>query len=409
MWTRRAMLAGTAGLLALPRWASASTSKRLVLVLASGGWDVTYALDPKLGLPSVEGPEVDEDPSDPLDREAIRTFSGIPIVTNARRRPAVSAFFEAYGRRTTVVNGVYTASLSHEAALVRALTGTSDVSAPDLAAIAGQGGDHPLASVDLSGQAFFGPYASRCGRLGHGGQLKLLLERRGFVAPEGAEFQYPTWTPNDADRAAMAAYLARRTGTSAVDLALRESRIRAARIREELPSAVQDLVVGEGARLISDGKTAVDLLQAGICRSVSIDSRAHWDTHADNAQQHVAWQSLFTGLTRLVDGLVDRGMLEDTVVVVLSEMTRTPVRNREAGKDHWPTTSALVVGGGLDGGRVLGGTTDRLDATPVDLRTGQRDSRGEILRYDHLVAGLLEVLDVDPAAHLPGVVPLGNL
>ena len=37
--------------------------------------------------------------------------------------------------------------------------------------------------------------------------------------------------------------------------------------------------------------------------------------------------------------------------------------------------------------------------------TGEVDPAGEVLRYDHLVAGLLEAVDVDPAVQLPGVQP----
>ena len=98
----------------------------------------------------------------------------------------------------------------------------------------------------------------------------------------------------------------------------------------------------------------------------------------------------------MLDGLQGEGLLGSTTVLVLSELARTPGRNADGGKDHWPWTSALVLGGGLPGGRVLGGTDDALQSVPVDLHTGQPDPSGTWLEPAHLLAGVAETLDVDP-------------
>lgn len=414
MRTRRSVLLGAAGLMALPALARVgSPGKRLIVVLAAGGWDVTYCLDPKLGRAGVDGPELDEDPHDPDDREAVRTFADLPVVVNDRKRAAVTAFFEAHAAQTVVVNGIFTAAVSHEAGLVRLLTGTGDLQAPDLGAVVGRrlGEDLPLGYVDLSGYAMPGPYTTTTGRLGRGGQLKLLLEPHRLQAPAGAGFTYPTWSPSPSDRQALEAYLHGRDALS-LDPAARpllddllESRLRARRLREQVTGRLDALRVGDAGTLSSDGKTAVELLRAGACQAVLLESREHWDTHDTNAQQHRSWSGLFHGLKQLIDGLQRHALLDDTLVVVLSEMTRTPVRNAHAGKDHWPCTSALVIGGGVRGGRVLGGTDDALHAQPVDLDSGVVHPAGGLLRYDNLAAGLLELLDIDPAAYI-GARPL---
>ena len=60
----------------------------------------------------------------------------------------------------------------------------------------------------------------------------------------------------------------------------------------------------------------------------------------------------------LLDDLVDRGLLEETLVVVLSEMGRTPKINSRAGRDHWVGTyPALFAGGGTIPGAVHGRLT----------------------------------------------------
>lgn len=405
--TRRTLLASTAALLASPA-SLAATDRRLIVLLASGGWDVTYAFDPKLGRPGVDGPELDEDPDDPDDREAVATLHGIPVVVNDRKRPAVRRFFEQHGHRTVVANGIYMASLSHEAALVRILTGTGDESRPDVLALAGDrwGKGLPLDYVDLSGHASFGDLAVRGGRLGKSRQLRGLVDPSArFRAPAGAGFDYPTTEVSRADLSALDRFVTNRAAMvpsqfGSVD-ALLESRERASRLRERAGPVLAGLSWGEQTNLASDAVAAVDLLQRNVCRAVLLDSRQHWDTHDGNHQQHHSFQQTFHALTGLVQRLENRGMIESTLVVVLSEMTRTPVRNAHQGKDHWPHTSALLIGGGLQGGRVIGGTDDGLHARSVDLDTGELDPSGTVPRYDHLLAGILEHMDVDPRAHIP--------
>jgi hypothetical protein len=68
-----------------------------------------------------------------------------------------------------------------------------------------------------------------------------------------------------------------------------------------------------------------------------------------------------------------------------------------------------VIGGGLSGGRVLGGTDAMLQAHPVDLATGQVDEGGVALQYGNLAAGLLAVAGVDPTAYLANSEPLHAL
>jgi uncharacterized protein (DUF1501 family) len=93
----------------------------------------------------------------------------------------------------------------------------------------------------------------------------------------------------------------------------------------------------------------------------------------------------------------------------VSEMGRTPLLNATGGKDHWPVTSALLLGGGVPGGRVLGGTTDLLAARSVDLATGMPAQGGKQLQYSNFAAGLLAAVGVDPAVYLPNAEPLHAL
>jgi hypothetical protein len=85
----------------------------------------------------------------------------------------------------------------------------------------------------------------------------------------------------------------------------------------------------------------------------------NWDWHRDlfpEARRTLPLLDL--GLSALLEDLGERGLLEDVAVVVWGEFGRTPKINANGGRDHWPrVASALVAGGGLRCGQVLGSTT----------------------------------------------------
>ncbi|MBX7169053.1 MAG: DUF1501 domain-containing protein [Pirellulales bacterium] len=70
-------------------------------------------------------------------------------------------------------------------------------------------------------------------------------------------------------------------------------------------------------------------------------------------------------LSALIADLWDRGLHEDTLLIVMSEFGRSPRLNADAGRDHWPAAqSILLAGAGVSGGAVHG-ATDRHAAHPV--------------------------------------------
>jgi hypothetical protein len=72
------------------------------------------------------------------------------------------------------------------------------------------------------------------------------------------------------------------------------------------------------------------------------------------------------GLSALVADLAQRGMLDETLIVMTGEFGRTPRINNMAGRDHWPQTfSVVLAGGGVRGGLVLG-TSDDEGAFPKE-------------------------------------------
>ena len=71
-------------------------------------------------------------------------------------------------------------------------------------------------------------------------------------------------------------------------------------------------------------------------------------------------------LASLVQDLAESGLLDKTLVVMLSEFGRTPKINDDAGRDHWASVfSGFIAGGGVKGGTVIG-SSDEDGAHPKD-------------------------------------------
>ncbi len=108
------------------------------------------------------------------------------------------------------------------------------------------------------------------------------------------------------------------------------------------------------------------LIEGGV-RFVTVTDGG-WDTHQDNfkAMRTRLLPRLDGAVSGLVQDLSDRGMLDRTLVVVLSDFGRTPKVNPSAGRDHWSTAGvALLAGGGLRSGIAVG-QTDALAEQPVE-------------------------------------------
>ena len=98
------------------------------------------------------------------------------------------------------------------------------------------------------------------------------------------------------------------------------------------------------------------LLEAGVTY-VKV-SHSNYDTHHENFDFHIEQLGEFDRpFAALLDDLGDRGMLDSTLVVVMSEMGRTPRINSNYGRDHWSKAwSVALAGCGIKGGALIGKT-----------------------------------------------------
>jgi hypothetical protein len=116
-------------------------------------------------------------------------------------------------------------------------------------------------------------------------------------------------------------------------------------------------------RLVEQGVTYVE---------VALDG---WDTHANNFETlaNRLLPELDKGMSALVSDLAHRNRLDTTTIVWMGEFGRTPRINQNAGRDHWPRSWSVVVGGGgMKSGQAIG-TTDKDGIDIVDHPIGVMD------------------------------------
>jgi uncharacterized protein (DUF1501 family) len=87
-------------------------------------------------------------------------------------------------------------------------------------------------------------------------------------------------------------------------------------------------------------------------------THSNYDTHHENFDFHIEQLGEFDRTyATLLDDLAQRGMLDSTLVIVMSEFGRTPNINRTMGRDHWSRAwSVALAGCGIRGGAVVGRT-----------------------------------------------------
>ena len=410
---RRALLGGAAAgcaLMGLPQRlararAPAAGELNFLFVFNTGGWDPT-----RVFATVFDNSDVDMEPdSEPGE------VGGIAFVDHPER-PAVRRFFEANASRALVVNGVQVRSIAHDICTMLALTGGTTGQTPDWATLIAQAdASRPtLPHLVLGGPSFPGDLGALVARSGQNGQLEALLSGDvldysdlpvgGLTGPAesivDAYLQRRSRARADAARSARAAGLA---GT--FDEALEKS------LGLKDYRYVMDFTGGVG--LGDQAAVAIDALSLGLSRCVSLGGGDNWDTHAGNDDgQSPLWEGLFSGLTELMErldaapGRAASRLSDETVVVVLSEMGRTPQLNATLGKDHWPFTSAMILGPGITGGRVVGAFDDSYYGALVDPGSAEISGDGKILSVESLGGALLALADIDPLEHISGVDPL---
>jgi len=171
---------------------------------------------------------------------------------------------------------------------------------------------------------------------------------------------------------------------------------------------------GEPQKLRTPAEAAAALSE-GVTRCATISPAINWDTHSDNALQSGFFETMFAGLGDLMNllastpGEVAPLLVDETVVVVMSEMGRTPRLNASQGRDHWPYTSVMMVGPGIAGSRMIGGFDGRYHGLRIDPGTGESNPSGNLLTAGVVGATLVQLAGGDHGRLVPGQEPIAGL
>lgn len=120
-------------------------------------------------------------------------------------------------------------------------------------------------------------------------------------------------------------------------------------------------------RLVEAGVPYVQLNYSRHVEAINPGYEFGWDTHIYNFEllQDQHCPVLDRAFSALLDDLYDRGLIEDTLVVMMGEFGRTPRISARAARDHWPPCYfSIWAGGGVEPGRVIG-ASDKLGEYPV--------------------------------------------
>jgi uncharacterized protein (DUF1501 family) len=161
-------------------------------------------------------------------------------------------------------------------------------------------------------------------------------------------------------------------------------------VRTALDLNKEDAKTRDRYKGVENFLTARRLIEAGVgFVTLSIGG---WDTHSNNfTTLKKQLPRVDQAIANLIGDLHDRGLADDVVTVMWGEFGRTPKVNNSAGRDHWsPVMSALVAGGGLKMGQVVGASTAK----------GERP-KDRPYPVPQVMSTLYRAIGIDPALTFP--------
>jgi hypothetical protein len=203
----------------------------------------------------------------------------------------------------------------------------------------------------------------------------------------------------DDERAKLAAAQYGRNQDQAFDL-LTSSRLRSAfDLNQEDPKTVDRYgrtLFGQSTliarRLVEQGVKFVNVTWDLFWGPVNVDYDA-WDTHRNNFAilKNNKLPGFDQTFSALLEDLQERGLLDSTLILVMSEMGRTPRINGAAGRDHWTNCySHLLAGAGIRGGTVYGAS----DSQAAYVQNNP-------VRPADICATVYHCLGIDPESRIP--------
>ncbi len=347
---------------------------------ARGGWDQTMFMDPK-GQVDPDNP-VNQFPED--DIADIGRLRLAPFIVDRHRD-----FFEAHHDEMVVVHGYDVGVLAHASARRYTWTGTLRHTHPTIGALiaAARGPGMPLAYLTHGGTT---PTAGVVDKV-RASEMSTVREMTEYNTADvrGRPQYYEDYEQKMLEEA-IKARMERRLDSHALPREKRDvARLQTVYAGQELiDKKASELPEANDLRDIDNplerqATLAMASYQAGltVCGSLYLDG---FDSHDGNdGTQRTKLDTLVEGLSGIVDEAARRG-IEDYYLIVMSDFGRSPGYNAGNGKGHYPIASMMVISPNVDGNRVVGETSQRLEPQPVDPDSLEVDTEGIQLRPEHV-------------------------
>lgn len=354
---------------------------------AAGGWDTTYLMDPK-GIDGIN-----------------RLYKEGDILTHGAHRFAPTAehkdgglsnedFFQEFGHELLVFNGLDYSVNNHAPCSRYMATGKLDSLAwPTFAALvaACQGPDCPLSFLTFGNYSATGnlvamsrvPYLPSLQRIANADHIEGNLR-----SPYHDDFALSRIEQALGERRharSTSPLLPRRERAENMLYAAQVNSKALARVTPYIPSDIPK------QRLARQAEIALASFKAGVCVSANL-SIGQFDSHANNDRDQMKLIPEFLeGIAYVLHRAEELKIRDKLVVIAQSEMGRTPTYNKGNGKDHWSIGSAMFLGPGIKGNRVIGSTNEGQFAHPLNPATLTTDTDNGIrIRPEHIHQALRE-------------------
>ena len=362
-----------------------------VVCNASGGWDTTYLMDPK-GIGGINRL---------YEKGDIQTEGSILFAPTAKHiveGMSNEQFFSKYAGELLVINGLDYSINNHSPCSRYMATGNLDSLAyPTFAALvaACHGRTCPLAFLTFGNYSATGNLVPMS-RVPYIPSLKLLANADAVQGMQQHLYHEPFVT--DQIEAALAQQNERRA--SQVQLPRREraenmlysaqwNSQALARVTPHIPESIPKDPLSQQAEI------ALASFKAGVCVSANL-TIGQFDSHQKNDEDQM---KLLPKFLSSIDYLLRRAeelkIREKLVLIMQSEMGRTPSYNNGNGKDHWSIGSIMLLGPGIYGSRVVGATDEGQFAVPIHSQTlGLDRENGFRVRPEHIHVALRELAGI---------------
>ena len=358
-----------------------------VVFNASGGWDTTYLMDPK-GTGGINRLYKEGD----ILTKGAHKFA--PIKKHAVGGMCNEDFYSEFGDELLTLNGLDYSVNNHSPGARYMATGKLDsLSYPTFAALvaACRGPECPLAFLT------FGNY-SATGNLVAMSRVPYVQSLRKIANADGVEGNerspYHDKFALDRIEEALRDEKTSRASEPRLPRAERaENMLYGAQVNSKALQRVTQYIPTTipKERMSQQAEIALASFKAGVCVSANL-SIGQFDSHANNdPDQMKLIPEFLAGIAYLIRRAGELKIREQLVVVIQSEMGRTPNYNAGNGKDHWSIGSIQFLGRGIAGNRVVGATDDKQFAVPIDPPTLKLDEKkGVRVRPEHVHAALRE-------------------